>query len=186
MDRGNPHEVINAMLAERGAPAEDHPRSLPAPDLGLDADTNGGSWSDDIAPPWELLDGPPSNDDIRSDDGAALGEPDLQTAQWIAAERLYWTTRALVEERYLDTTQRTLTFMFAEATSLVPPLVDRAAHIETCWSWINLAIDGYYEGIAQILSAQTAEAALAVTVQRETLIAADPGVTIASARAITT
>lgn len=184
LDRSNPNAVINAILEERELPPEVYPETIPAPGFGYDQATSSSTWSDAIPSPTMLApDSEPTSSSVTNE---ANTSPDLtlDEVKNIIAGKLYLDARAIIEERYIETTQRTLTFMFSESLAHQPPLVNRMQHIGSAWLWVDVVIDAYYVVVAQVLNAATAEEVLAVAIDREALILLDPGVTIATARAI--
>ena len=186
LDRGNPGEVINAIRSERGLAPEEHATSLPSADPGPGPAVASSSWSSALGGPLVLApDSAGGGIVVTGEAAAAAYVPTLDLAKQAKAGALYVETRELIEGRYADATQRTLTFMYAEALADAPAMPARAAHIALAWDWVNLVIDAYYVAIAAVLSATTAAAVAAVALDRATLLAADPLVSITTARAIT-
>lgn len=107
----------------------------------------------------------------------------LQAAMGSRISELAAEVGALIYAQYDAGTQSTLSMMYSETA--FNGLVDRRAHIDTAWAWINAMLDTYYVAKDAVLAATTPEDAAAV-VADYTPAGAAPAVSITSARAITT
>jgi hypothetical protein len=94
-----------------------------------------------------------------------------------------FSMRGFIESRYADTTQRTLIFMHSETFANL--YINRRAHLESLWAWVQCGIGSYYAARAQVLASVTIEEVKAVAIDFDSLGLADPLVTIETAAAIT-